>query len=112
MTLIDTNVLLDVATDDPRWADWSLVQLQAAGRRGGLVINDVVYAEFSVGYVAVADVDAVLDDARIDLAPIPRTALFMAGKVFRRYRAGGGVRTGVLPDFLVGAHAASAAGPS
>jgi hypothetical protein len=108
MTLVDTNVLLDIATDDPRWADWSLQQLDAASIRGPVVINPVVYAEFSVGYARIEELDAVLADASIAILEIPRAALFLAGKVFQRYRAQGGTRTNVLPDFFIGAHAAVA----
>lgn len=106
MTLVDTNVLLDLVTDDPQWADWSVRQLDAASLRGDLVINDVVYAELSVGFARIEAVDAILNEARLSLAPIPRAALFLAGKVFQRYRAAGGRRTGVLPDFFIGSHAA------
>jgi predicted nucleic acid-binding protein len=108
MTLVDTNVLLDIATDDPRWANWSLQQLDAASIRGPVVINAVVYAEFSVGYVRIEELDTVLADAGIAVLEMPRTALFLAGKVFQRYRAQGGTRTSVLPDFFIGAHAAVA----
>ena len=108
MTLVDTNVLLDVATDDPNWAGWSLRQLDAAAMRGRVLINAVVYAEFSIGYARIEEADRVLAAAGLDLAEMPRAALFLAGKVFRRYRAQGGSRTGVLPDFFIGAHAAVA----
>jgi predicted nucleic acid-binding protein len=111
MTLVDTNVLLDIATNDRRWASWSLQQLDAAAIRGPVLINAVVYAEFSVGYARIEEIDAVLADVGIELAEIPRPALFLAGKVFQRYRAQGGARTGVLPDFFVGAHAAVAQFP-
>ena len=111
MTLVDTNVLLDIATNDARWATWSLRQLDAAAIRGSVVINTVVYAEFSVGYVRIEDTDKVLADVGIELADIPRAALFLAGKVFQRYHARGGSRSGVLPDFFIGAHAAIAQFP-
>jgi len=106
MTLIDTNVLLDLATDDPAWADWSVRHLDAAAVKGPLVINDVVYAELSVGFERIEELDDLLDEAGITLEEIPREALFLAGKAFRRYRAAGGARMGVLPDFFIGAHAA------
>ena len=108
MTLVDTNVLLDVATDDARWARWSLHQLDAASIRGPVLINAVMYAEFSISYVRIEDADRVLADVGLKLIEIPRAALFLAGKVFRRYRTRGGSRTGVLPDFFIGAHAAVA----
>lgn len=106
MTLVDTNVLLDLATDDPNWAEWSIAQLEAASMQGALLINDVVYAELAVRYDRIEDLDAFLDAAGLEIAPIPRAALFLAGKVFTRYRKSGGTRTGALPDFFIGAHAA------
>ena len=106
MTLVDTNVLLDLVTDDPVWADWSLAQLEAASLQGPLSINDVVYAELSVRYDRVEDLDRFLEAAGIAIAVMPRAALFLAGKVFVQYRKAGGARTAVLPDFFIGAHAA------
>lgn len=106
MTLVDTNVLLDLVTDDPNWADWSIAQLEAASIAGPLLINDVVYAELAVRYDRIEDLEAFLNQAGIEMAPIPRAALFLAGKVFAQYRRSDGVRTGVLPDFFIGSHAA------
>jgi len=106
VTLVDTNILLDLVTDDPTWADWSIRQLDAAAVNGPLVINSVVYAELSVRFERIEDLDEVLVEAGITIEEIPRAALFLAGKVFRRYRAASGNRTGVLPDFFIGAHAA------
>ena len=83
MILVDTNVLLDVVTDDPVWADWSIRQLDAAALKGRLTINGVVYAELSVRFDRIEDLDGVLADAGIALIDIPRAALFLAGKVFR-----------------------------
>ena len=111
MTLVDTNVLLDLVTDDPVWADWSLAQLEAASLRGPLLINDVVYAELALRYDRIEDVEGFLRDAGIEVVPVPRAALFLAGKVFVQYRRAGGSRTGVLPDFFIGAHAAIAQVP-
>jgi predicted nucleic acid-binding protein len=106
VTLIDTNVLLDLLTSDPKWADWSIGQLDAAALRGPLAINDIVYAELSVRFATIEALDAVVAEMGIVIAAMPRAALFLAGKVFQRYRAGGGTRSGVLPDFFIGAHAA------
>ena len=111
MTLVDTNVLLDLVTDDPAWADWSVTQLETASLSGPLLINDVVYAELSVRYERIENLDAFVAQSEIEIAPIPRAALFLAGKVFTRYRHAGGRRTGVLPDFFIGAHAAVAGLP-
>ena len=106
MTLVDTNVLLDLVTDDPIWADWSIAQLEAASLTGTLLINDVVYAELAVRYDRIELLEAFVDEAGLVIAPMPRAALFLAGKVFTQYRRSGGSRTGVLPDFFIGAHAA------
>jgi len=106
MTLVDSNVLLDIVTDGQVWADWSQAQLERAALTGPLIINDVVYAEISTRFTSVEAVDKTLLDLSVDVAPIPRSALFLAGKAYLQYRAGGGVRTGVLADFFIGAHAA------
>lgn len=106
MILVDTNVLLDLVTNDPDWSDWSLARLVEAALVGPILVNDVVYADTSIRYDRIEDLDAMLAEAMIQIAPTPRSALFLAGKAFQRYRAAGGVRTGVLPDFFIGAHAA------
>jgi predicted nucleic acid-binding protein len=106
MTLVDSNVLLDVVTDGQTWADWSQTQLERAALYGPLVINSVIYAEISTRYATVDAVDSMLLDLNIDVAKTPRSALFLAGKAYLQYRAAGGMRTGVLADFFIGAHAA------
>jgi predicted nucleic acid-binding protein len=106
--LVDTNILLDLVTNDPRWASWSITQLDAAALAGAVAINDIVYAELSTRFVGIEDLDAFLHAADIGIAAIPRAALFLAGKAFLKYRSAGGTRTGVLPDFFIGAHAAVA----
>jgi predicted nucleic acid-binding protein len=106
MTLVDSNVLLDVVTDGEAWADWSQEQLEQAASSGPLVINDVIYAEVSTRFATVQAVDTMLRELNIDLEAIPRNALFLAGKAYLRYRSAGGLRTGVLADFFIGAHAA------
>jgi predicted nucleic acid-binding protein len=109
--LVDTNVLLDLVTDDPVWAEWSQRQLDMAAAQDELAINDIVYAELSIGYPRIEPLDAMLATAGLVIAAIPHPALFLAGKAFQRYRAAGGTRTGVLPDFFLGAHAVIAAVP-
>ncbi|MFN0194236.1 MAG: type II toxin-antitoxin system VapC family toxin [Aestuariivirga sp.] len=108
MILVDTNVLLDLVTDDPVWANWSQTKLEAASLDGDLAINAIVYAEFSVGFQRIEQVDAVLATTGLRLEPIPTAALFLAGKTFQRYKKSAGTRSGVLPDFFIGAHAAVA----
>lgn len=106
MTLVDTNVLVDVFGRDSRWWAWSLAQMETATLNGPLLINDVIYAEASIRYRDVEHLDATLSSAGIRHTSIPRAALFLAGKAFARYRQSGGTRTGLLPDFFIGAHAA------
>jgi predicted nucleic acid-binding protein len=106
LILVDTNVLLDLVTNDPVWASWSQTQLDAASLRDELAVNAVVYAELSIGFHRVEELDSVLATTGLRLDPIPNAALFLAGKAFQRYRRSGGTRTGVLPDFFIGAHAA------
>lgn len=105
MTLVATNVLLDLVTGDPRWSAWSQARLEEAAVTGEIAINDAVYAELSIRYTHIEDLDQMLADASIALLHTPRAALFLAGKAFRQYRTAGGTRTGVLPDFFIGAHA-------
>lgn len=111
MTLVDTNVLLDVATDDPVWADWSQGQLDAAAARGPVLINDVIYAELSAGFARIEDLDEALSEVGVIVEHTPRAGLFLAAKAHLRYRVRGGTRTGVPPDLFVGAHAAVASLP-
>lgn len=108
MILVDTNVLLDVVEDDPAWADWSQRQLDAASLQDAICINPVIYAELSIAFARIEELEAVVADGGIEVEEIPREALFLAGKVFLRYRqrSRGAVKRSVLPDFFVGAHAA------
>jgi predicted nucleic acid-binding protein len=106
MLLVDTNVLIDVLQDDPQWAEWSVGQLRAQALVHVLAIDPVIYAEMSLSFSTIEALDAVIERMALQLAEIPRAALFLAGKAFMRYRRAGGSRTQVLPDFLIGAHAA------
>lgn len=111
MVLIDTNVLLDVVTNHPQWADWSQGRLEAASARDRLAVNAVVYAELSIGFRRIEEVESLLAKTRIAVEEIPREALFLAAKAFQRYKRRGGTGTGVLPDFFIGAHAAVLGAP-
>lgn len=104
-TLVDTNVLVDVAVRDPVFHSWSRTALLRAGQVGPLVINPVIYAEFSVRYQSPDEVDVLLPSESFVREGLPWTAAFAAGAAFRKYRAAGGGRDRVLPDFLIGAHA-------
>ena len=111
MILVDSNVLLDLVENDPVWADWSQQQLEAASLQTTLCINPVIYAELSIAFDAIEELERMLIHSEIHLEPIPREALFLAGKAFVSYRRKKGRKTGVLPDFLIGAHAAVAGLP-
>jgi predicted nucleic acid-binding protein len=104
--LVDTNVLVDVLQNDPQWADWSIAQLQAQSKVHRLSINPIIYAELSLNFSTVEALDAVISRMELDLLDIPKPALFLAGKAFLQYRRGGGLKTNVLADFFIGAHAA------
>ncbi len=106
ITLVDSNVLLDVLTDDPRWAKRSGDALARAADAGRLAINPIVYAEVSVGFASVEELDGALPPDVFERHPLPWDAGFLAGKCFVRYRRGGGERRSPLPDFYIGAHAA------
>ena len=103
--LVDSNVLLDVATRDSEWFSWSALALAKAGEISRLVINPIIYGEVSVRYSSPEDMEAVLPGDAFTREPISYEAAFLAGKVFKAYRERGGVRTSILPDFFIGAHA-------
>jgi predicted nucleic acid-binding protein len=105
-TLVDSNVLLDVATDDPAWGAWSADALAQAADEGQLMINALIYAEVSAGFALIEDLDDALPADIYLRAPLPYEAAFLAGKAFVAYRKRGGERTAPLPDFYIGAHAA------
>lgn len=104
--LVDSNVLLDVLTEDERWFSWSRAALAGAAESSLLFINPVVYAEVSVGFSRIEDVEEAIPRSMIGREPIPYEAAFLAGKAFLAYRRSGGTRTVPLPDFFIGAHAA------
>ena len=108
ITLVDSNVLLDVVTDDPRWSDWSTAALIRAADESALAINPLIFAEVSIGYATVEELEDLLPSAEFERLPLPYEAAFLAGKAFQSYRRRGGARTAPLADFYIGAHAAVA----
>jgi predicted nucleic acid-binding protein len=106
LTLIDSNVLIDILGGDPVWAERSISALANRAHRGPLAINDIVYAELAAGFAKQAELDKEIAAMRLAIAPMTKAALFLAGQAFRRYRSGGGARADVLADFFVGAQAA------
>ena len=106
MILVDTNVLLDVLRDDQQWEVWSADALNRAGSQDQLAINGIIYAELSSQYDEKESLDSALDRLGMAFVEIPKSALFLAGHSFRRYRRTGGPKSNVLSDFFIGAHAA------
>jgi predicted nucleic acid-binding protein len=106
--LIDSNVLLDVLTESPPWWSWSSAALREAANRASLVVNPIIYAEVSVRFSSMEELDALLAKSDLVREPVPYAAAFLAGKAFLDYRRRGGVRRSPLPDFFIGAHAAVA----
>jgi predicted nucleic acid-binding protein len=107
--LVDSNVILDVVEDDPNWCEWSLQVLNRYSETHQLIINPIIYAEVSISFERIEELEEVLSAAGFKMVPIPKEALFLAGKAFVRYRRKPGVKTAPLPDFFIGAHAAVAA---
>jgi len=105
-TLVDSNVLLDIATEDLVWYAWSADALANAANEGPLVINAIIYAEVSIGFSAIEELDDALPPDVFEREQLPFEAGFLAGKAFLAYRRRGGARPVPLPDFYIGAHAA------
>ena len=103
--LVDSNVLLDVMTQDQDWSEWSSGALERHAEEDILCINPVIYAEVSVRFERIEELEAALPVELIERRPIPYEAAFLAGKCFLRYRRRGGKRPSTLPDFFIGAHA-------
>ena len=106
-TLADSNVLLDVLTEDDEWFDWSADRLTAAASTGGIIINPIIYAEVAAGFERLEDLDEALPATHYRRVPLPWDAAFLAGRCFVKYRRQGGARRSPLPDFYIGAHAAT-----
>jgi len=105
MVLIDSNILLDIWQNDPQWSTLSTEALRRLAAAEELAINPIIFAEVSVRFPSRVDVDRALGSLSITLLNIPNEAAFLAGKAFQQYRKQGGTKTGVLPDFFIGAHA-------
>jgi len=106
--LIDANILLDVMTEDARWLPWSAEAIERAADRYRLVINPIIFAEVSIRYSRIEELDAALPKTMFDREAIPYEAAFLAAKSFLAYRRRGGTKRSPLPDFFIGAHAAVA----
>jgi predicted nucleic acid-binding protein len=104
--LVDSNVWLDVFEDDPVWGQWSEEMLEYYGATHTLCINPVIYAEISVGFERIEELESAIAHSGVRMLEIPREALFLAAKVFVEYRKRKGTKVSPLPDFFIGAHAA------
>jgi predicted nucleic acid-binding protein len=107
-TLVDSNILLDILTEDPVWKDWSSTTLAEAAETGPLYINPVIYSEVSIRFTTIEALEDALPHEDYRRQPIPWTAAFLAGKAFLNYRRNQGTKSTTLPDFFIGAHAAIA----
>ncbi|MDR3083933.1 MAG: type II toxin-antitoxin system VapC family toxin [Streptomyces sp.] len=105
-TLVDSNVLLDVLSADPQWSGWSTQALEDAADRGPLAINPIIFAEVSVRFTRIEDLEDALPSSDFARLPLPWPAAFLAGKAFLSYRRRAGSSRTPLPDFYIGAHAA------
>lgn len=104
--LVDSCVLIDIATDDAVWGGWSAETLARIGRNARLILNPLIYAEVSVAFQRIEDVEALLPEEIFAREALPWPAAFLAGKAFLAYLRRGGVKAAPLPDFYIGAHAA------
>jgi hypothetical protein len=105
MTLLDTNVLLDIATLDPIWLPWSENQFRSASTAGPIAINPIIYAELAPAFATSGELDQWLDSGVFTRLPLPFTAGWLASQAFLKYKRGGGTKSAPLPDFYIGAHA-------
>lgn len=107
-TLVDSNVLIDITVEDPRWGPWSSEGLVEALEEGPVFVDQIVFAEVSIGYPTPEECEWALEVQGIERVPIPWSAAFLAGRAFSSYKRRGGVKLAPLPDFFIGAHAAVA----
>jgi predicted nucleic acid-binding protein len=103
--LVDSNILIDIGTAGREWGGWSSNALAEAAEHTRLLINPIIFAEVSIGYDNVQDLERALPEELYEREPLPWEAAFLAGKCFVNYRRRGGQRTAPLPDFYIGAHA-------
>lgn len=108
ITLVDSNVLLDLVTDDPKWGPWSADALSRAADESSLAINPLIFAEVSIRFSTVEELEQLLPADELQRLTLPYEAAFLAGKAFLSYKRKGGARSAPLADFYIGAHAAVA----
>lgn len=104
--MVDSNVILDIFTDEPVWGDWSESMLDRYSITHSLYINPIIYSEISIGFARIEELEEAIEGSGFQMRQIPREALFLAGKSFLQYRRAKGDKRSSLPDFYIGAHAA------
>ncbi|MFY9708155.1 MAG: PIN domain-containing protein [Desulfobacterales bacterium] len=104
--LVDSNIILDVFTGDPNWADWSESMLEEYSNVSKLYINSIIYSEISIGFNRIEDLESAIIEAGFQMLDFPKEALFLAGKAILKYKKKRGARSSPLPDFFIGAQAA------
>jgi len=104
--LVDSNIVLDVFLNDPKWADWSESKLDEYDQLGILYINSIIYSEISIGFKRIEDLESAIAKASLQMLEIPKEALFLAGKAYLKYKKRKGTKRTPLPDFFIGAQAA------
>jgi len=104
--IVDSNIILDVFVNDPKWADWSESKLDEYDQLGILYINSIVYSEISIGFRRIEDLESAIAKAGFEILQIPKEALFLAGKAYLKYKKRKGTKRTPLPDFFIGAQAA------
>ncbi len=104
--VVDSNVILDVFLNDPRWADWSEEKMEECGYHSVLCINTIIYSEISIGFSLIENLESAISKAGFQMLEIPKEALFLAGKAYLKYKRRKGVKNTPLPDFFIGAQAA------
>lgn len=105
MILVDSNVILDIFTQDTNWYDWSSAKLSELAEAHELIINDIIYTEISIGFKQIEELEQTLAGDFFKIQSVPKEALFLAGKVFTKYKSQSGTKISTLPDFFIGAHA-------
>ena len=104
--LVDSNIILDVFLNDPKWADWSESALEEYINFTTLYINSIIYSEISIGFKLIEDLEFAITKAGFQMLEIPKEALFLAGKAYLKYKKRKGIKRTSLPDFYIGAQAA------
>jgi predicted nucleic acid-binding protein len=104
--LVDSNIVLDVFLNDPKWADWSESKLDEYDQLGILYINSIIYSEISIGFKRIENLESAIAKAGLQMLQIPKEALFLAGKAYLKYKKRKGIKRTPLPDFFIGAQAA------